>query len=162
MPSEDGQLTETCKGDKYLQIESHWTVLTIIILKFRYLSCCYMIYATQLLYMQISARLTFCRRMNPKPALVMEAQQLTGAEHRAVRPEPNICRAINAGRMGGPWIVSPGPWIHAFLEATFCALGLRGLTRGAEGEDQIYGTGTMTEETKIPSFRRGSRRFTSY
>jgi hypothetical protein len=31
MPSEDGQLTETCKGSKYLQIESHWTVLTIIL-----------------------------------------------------------------------------------------------------------------------------------
>jgi hypothetical protein len=26
MPSESGQLTETCKGDKYLQIESHWKV----------------------------------------------------------------------------------------------------------------------------------------
>jgi hypothetical protein len=32
MPSEDCQLTETCKSSKYLQIESHWTVLTIIIL----------------------------------------------------------------------------------------------------------------------------------
>jgi hypothetical protein len=32
MPSEDGQLTETCKGSKYIQIESPWTVLTIIIL----------------------------------------------------------------------------------------------------------------------------------
>jgi hypothetical protein len=32
MPSEDGRLTETCKGFKYLQIESHWMVLTIIIL----------------------------------------------------------------------------------------------------------------------------------
>jgi hypothetical protein len=31
-PSEDGQLTETCKGSKYIRIESHWTVLTIIIL----------------------------------------------------------------------------------------------------------------------------------
>jgi hypothetical protein len=31
MPSEDGQLTETCKGNKYLQIESHWMVLTIIL-----------------------------------------------------------------------------------------------------------------------------------
>jgi hypothetical protein len=31
MPSEDGQLTETCKGNKYLQIQSHWTVLTIIL-----------------------------------------------------------------------------------------------------------------------------------
>jgi hypothetical protein len=31
-PSEDGQLTETRKGNKYLQIESNWTVLTIIIL----------------------------------------------------------------------------------------------------------------------------------
>jgi hypothetical protein len=31
MPSEDGQLTETCKGNKYLQIESHWAVLTIIL-----------------------------------------------------------------------------------------------------------------------------------
>jgi hypothetical protein len=30
-PTEDGQLTETCKGNKYLQIESHWTVLTIIL-----------------------------------------------------------------------------------------------------------------------------------
>jgi hypothetical protein len=30
MPSEDGQLTETCKGNKYLQTESHWTVLTVI------------------------------------------------------------------------------------------------------------------------------------
>jgi hypothetical protein len=30
MPSEDGQLTETCKGNNYLQIESQWTVLTII------------------------------------------------------------------------------------------------------------------------------------
>jgi hypothetical protein len=29
MPSEDGQLTETCTGNIYLQIESHWTVLTI-------------------------------------------------------------------------------------------------------------------------------------
>jgi hypothetical protein len=34
MPSEDGQLTETCKGNKYLQIESHWKVLTNIILQF--------------------------------------------------------------------------------------------------------------------------------
>jgi hypothetical protein len=32
MPSEDGQLTETCKGNKYLQIESHWTVLIVNIL----------------------------------------------------------------------------------------------------------------------------------
>jgi hypothetical protein len=31
MPSEDGQLTEACKGNEYLQIELHWTVLTIII-----------------------------------------------------------------------------------------------------------------------------------
>jgi hypothetical protein len=32
IPSEDGhKLTETCKGSKYLQIESHWTVLTIIL-----------------------------------------------------------------------------------------------------------------------------------
>jgi hypothetical protein len=31
MPSEDDQLTETCKGNIYLQIESHWTVLTIIL-----------------------------------------------------------------------------------------------------------------------------------
>jgi hypothetical protein len=31
-PSEDGQLTETRKGSKYIQIESHWMVLTIIIL----------------------------------------------------------------------------------------------------------------------------------
>jgi hypothetical protein len=30
-PSEDDQLTETCKGNKYLQIESHWMVLTIIL-----------------------------------------------------------------------------------------------------------------------------------
>jgi hypothetical protein len=29
MPSVDGQLNETCKGNKYLQTESHW--LTIII-----------------------------------------------------------------------------------------------------------------------------------
>jgi hypothetical protein len=31
MPAEDGQLTETIKGNKYLQIESHWMVLTIIL-----------------------------------------------------------------------------------------------------------------------------------
>jgi hypothetical protein len=31
MPSEDGQLTETRKGNEYLQIESHWAVLTIIL-----------------------------------------------------------------------------------------------------------------------------------
>jgi hypothetical protein len=31
MPSEDGQLTEICKGNKYLQIESHWIVLPIIL-----------------------------------------------------------------------------------------------------------------------------------
>jgi hypothetical protein len=31
VPSEEGQLTETCKGSKYIQIELHWTVLTIII-----------------------------------------------------------------------------------------------------------------------------------
>jgi hypothetical protein len=31
MPSEDGQLTEACKGNKYLQIESHSMVLTIIV-----------------------------------------------------------------------------------------------------------------------------------
>jgi hypothetical protein len=31
MPSEDGQLTETSKGDTYPQIESHWTVLIIIL-----------------------------------------------------------------------------------------------------------------------------------
>jgi hypothetical protein len=31
IPSKDGQLTETCKGNKYLQIELHWTVLTIIL-----------------------------------------------------------------------------------------------------------------------------------
>jgi hypothetical protein len=30
-PSEDGQLTKTCKGNKYLQIESHYMVLTIIL-----------------------------------------------------------------------------------------------------------------------------------
>jgi hypothetical protein len=32
MLSEDGQLTETWKGSKYIQIESDWTVITIIIL----------------------------------------------------------------------------------------------------------------------------------
>jgi hypothetical protein len=32
MPSEDGQLTKTCTCSKYIQIESQWTVLTIIIL----------------------------------------------------------------------------------------------------------------------------------
>jgi hypothetical protein len=32
MPSEDGQLTETRKGNKYIRIESHWTGLTIVIL----------------------------------------------------------------------------------------------------------------------------------
>jgi hypothetical protein len=31
MPSEDGQLTKTSKGNKYLQIESYWMVLTIIL-----------------------------------------------------------------------------------------------------------------------------------
>jgi hypothetical protein len=31
MPSEDGQLTEICKGNKYPQIEPHWTVLKIIL-----------------------------------------------------------------------------------------------------------------------------------
>jgi hypothetical protein len=31
LPSEDGQLTETCKGNKHLPIESHWMVLTIIL-----------------------------------------------------------------------------------------------------------------------------------
>jgi hypothetical protein len=31
MPSEDGELTETCKGNNYLQIESHLMVLTIIL-----------------------------------------------------------------------------------------------------------------------------------
>jgi hypothetical protein len=31
IPSEDGQLTKTCKGNKYLQIESHWTVLTMFV-----------------------------------------------------------------------------------------------------------------------------------
>jgi hypothetical protein len=31
MPSKNGQLTETCKGNKYIQTESHWTVLTIIL-----------------------------------------------------------------------------------------------------------------------------------
>jgi hypothetical protein len=31
MPSEDGQLTETCKGNKYLQIESQWMVLAVIL-----------------------------------------------------------------------------------------------------------------------------------
>jgi hypothetical protein len=31
MPSVDGQLNETCKGSKYIQIESHWMVLPIII-----------------------------------------------------------------------------------------------------------------------------------
>jgi hypothetical protein len=30
MPSTDGQLTKTCKDNKYLQTESHWTVLTNI------------------------------------------------------------------------------------------------------------------------------------
>jgi type VI protein secretion system component VasA len=47
MPSEDGQLTGTCKGTKHLQIESHWTVSTIILLteyssfqeKNRFVSC---------------------------------------------------------------------------------------------------------------------------
>jgi hypothetical protein len=29
MPSEDGQLNETCKGNKYPQTESYWKVLTI-------------------------------------------------------------------------------------------------------------------------------------
>jgi hypothetical protein len=32
MPSEDGQLTKTCKGSKYIRIESHWMVLTVIVL----------------------------------------------------------------------------------------------------------------------------------
>jgi hypothetical protein len=27
MSSGDGRLTETCEGNKYLQIESHWAVL---------------------------------------------------------------------------------------------------------------------------------------
>jgi hypothetical protein len=31
MPFEDGELTESYKGNKYLQIESHWTVLTVIL-----------------------------------------------------------------------------------------------------------------------------------
>jgi hypothetical protein len=31
MPSEDGQLTEACKGNKHLQIESRWMVLTAIL-----------------------------------------------------------------------------------------------------------------------------------
>jgi hypothetical protein len=31
MASEDGQLTETSQGNKYLQIESDWMVLTIIL-----------------------------------------------------------------------------------------------------------------------------------
>jgi hypothetical protein len=31
-PFEDGQLIEICKGSKHIQIESHWTVLTIIVL----------------------------------------------------------------------------------------------------------------------------------
>jgi hypothetical protein len=30
-PSEDGQLTETCKDSKHIRIESHWTVSTIIL-----------------------------------------------------------------------------------------------------------------------------------
>jgi hypothetical protein len=30
-PSEDGQLTKTCKGNKDVQIESHWEVLAIIL-----------------------------------------------------------------------------------------------------------------------------------
>jgi E3 ubiquitin-protein ligase DOA10 len=33
MPTEDGQLSEICESNKYLQIESHWMVLTIIILQ---------------------------------------------------------------------------------------------------------------------------------
>jgi hypothetical protein len=28
-PCKDGQLTEICKGNKYQQIESHWTVLKL-------------------------------------------------------------------------------------------------------------------------------------
>jgi hypothetical protein len=28
-PSENGQLTETCKGSKYIQIESHWMVIIL-------------------------------------------------------------------------------------------------------------------------------------
>jgi hypothetical protein len=31
MPSEDGQLTETFKDNKYLQIQSHWKLLTFIL-----------------------------------------------------------------------------------------------------------------------------------
>jgi hypothetical protein len=31
MPSADGQLTKTCEGNKYLQTESQWTVLIIIL-----------------------------------------------------------------------------------------------------------------------------------
>jgi hypothetical protein len=31
MPFKDGQLTEACKGNEHLQIESHWMVLTIIL-----------------------------------------------------------------------------------------------------------------------------------
>jgi hypothetical protein len=31
MPPEAGQLTEICQGNKYLQIESYWTVLAIIL-----------------------------------------------------------------------------------------------------------------------------------
>jgi hypothetical protein len=38
MPSEDGQPTATCKGNKYLQIAPHWTVVTIKIVQFICLS----------------------------------------------------------------------------------------------------------------------------
>jgi hypothetical protein len=31
MSSEDSQLTKTSKGNRYLQIESHWTVSTTIL-----------------------------------------------------------------------------------------------------------------------------------
>jgi hypothetical protein len=31
MPFEDGQLTETCKENKYVEIESHWAVSTSIL-----------------------------------------------------------------------------------------------------------------------------------
>jgi hypothetical protein len=39
MLSEDGQLTETCKGSKCIQIGLHWTVLKIIILKYNCNAC---------------------------------------------------------------------------------------------------------------------------
>jgi hypothetical protein len=79
MPSEDGQLTETCKGNKYLLIESHWTVLTII-LQFNFLTSDCIPFCNLLAYNTVYCDRqgpAFWRNMIPLLSVKMEAEYLS-------------------------------------------------------------------------------------